>query len=310
MADISAEQLRKVEEGAGSKLISNYKERVLVCGNLVSSGLHGVAFSEHLDDETGWRITAEILYKIRRSEKIKGKVDFALIKDIKGEQLEASKVLERFSYRKIQTDPDMVLDLADGVKSFDEYLALLNSKYRARVKKIIKSIERSGLVCKKLDLDEKMDKKLHDLYMNVEQRAKVRLATLVEGYFFGLSQNLGDKFACYGIEKDGEILGFISVIKDRQNAIAYYVGFDYEANDEHPIYFRLLQLVIESAAVMGCKKVLFGRTALEPKANLGAKPIDAFVWARHRVPVVNFFVRKIFRNMPFDDAPERRAIKK
>jgi len=33
------------------------------------------------------------------------------------------------------------------------------------------------------------------------------------------------------------------------------------------------------------------------------------VWARHRVPVVTFFVRKVFRNVPFDDAPERNAMK-
>ncbi len=310
LADITGERLTKPEEGITKKLTSNYKERLLVCGNLVSSGLHGVAFSEQIDEETGWRIVVEILYKIRRAEKISGKINFAMIKDLKGKQLDASKAVERFSYRKIQTDPDMVLDLGEGVSSFDDYLTLLNSKYRSRIKKIKKTIEQSGFTCEKLIVDEATDQKIHELYLQVEQRSKTRLATLPKGYFRGLSDNLGDNFACYGILNGKEILGFISVIKDRDSAIAYYVGFNYQENEKSPLYFRLLQLVIDAAIEMKCTKVHFGRSALEPKANLGALPVDTYVWARHRVPVVNFFVRKIFRNIPFDDAPERSAIKK
>ncbi len=310
LAEISGEQLIKTDSSAGGGLKSNYRERVLVCGNLVSSGLHGVGFSDTLDEEVGWRIVAEVLYKIRRSEKLSGEVDFALIKDVKGDQVEVSKVIERFSYRKIQTDPDMVLDLGEGISSFDDYLKLLNSKYRSRINKTIKRIDQSDFRCEKLVLNETVDKKIHELYLQVEKRSKTSLATLPQGYFLGLSQSLSDNFACYGIVKGDEIAGFITVIKDRDDAVAYYVGFDYDVNDKHPLYFRLLQLVIESAVSMQCKKVLFGRSALEPKANLGAKPIDSFVWARHRVPVVNFFVRKLFRNVPFDEAPERGALKK
>ncbi|WP_020405619.1 GNAT family N-acetyltransferase [Hahella ganghwensis] len=309
VAEIGGERLMSSESKVRSSLAKNYKERIIVCGNLVSSGLHGVAFSENFDEETGWRIVAELLYKIRRGEKLNGKVDFAMIKDIKGDRLQSSSVVERFSYRKIQTDPDMVLELGEGVTSFDAYLSMLTSKYRGRVKKIIKSIEQAGFECRKLTVDEEMDERLLSLYLQVERKSKTRLATLEKGYFQGLDQKLGDSFQCHGILDGEDVLGFISVIKDGNEAIAYYVGFDYEVNEKHPLYFRLLQLVIESAIDMGCHKVLFGRSALEPKASLGAKPVDTYVWVRHRVPVVNFFVRKLFRNIPFDDAPERSVVK-
>lgn len=309
LADISGDRLASAENAIAKVLSKNYKERVIVCGNLVSSGLHGVAFCDQIDNDTGWRIAVEILYKIRRAEKLSGVVNFSIIKDIKGDQKEVSKTLERFSYRKIQTDPDMVLQLAGGVQTFDDYLAMLSSKYRNRIKKIQTGIEQAGLVCKKLFIDETADQEIHNLYLNVEERAKTRLATLPKGYFKGLADNLGDNFACYGILDGEKIVGFITVIKDGSIAVAYYVGFDYQQNEQHPIYFRLLQLVIESALIMKCTEVHFGRSALEPKANLGAKPVETYVWARHRVPVVNFFVRKLFRNVPFDEAPERSAIK-
>jgi len=309
IADISGENLASPEGSIGNSVTSKYRERLLVCGNLVSSGLHGVAFAADLNQEMGWKIVAEILYKIRRSEKLNGKIDFTLIKDIKGQQIESSSVVERFSYRRIQTDPDMVLQLDQKTNNFDEYLSLLNSKYRSRVRKIIKNIDAAGFECKKISLNAQIDERLHILYLNVERQSKTRLATLPQGYFFALSENLGEQFICYGIYDGEEIVGFISMIKDRDEAIAYYVGFDYEINSKHPIYFRLLQLAIQAAIDFGCQKVLFGRSALEPKANLGAKPVDAFVWARHRVPAVNFIVRKIFRNIPFDEAPDRSALK-
>ncbi len=310
IAEITGENLSHEKGKLIDKIKRNFKERVLVCGNLVSSGLHGVGMSPEIDPEQGWRIVAEVLYKIRRAEKLAGKIDFVMIKDIKKTQLEPSVILERFSYRRIQTDPDMVLDFVNPLNSFDEYLALLTTKYRSRIKKIIKTIDQAGLVCEKLTLDKALDAKAHSLYLNVESKASTRLATLPKGYFLALQKSLGDKFCCYGIKKEDESIGFVSIIKDKQDAIAYYVGLDYEVNKKLPIYFRLLQLVIVSAIDLQCNRVLFGRTALEPKASLGAKPIEEFVWARHRVPVVNFMVRNLFRNIPFDTAPERSVTKK
>ena len=186
----------------------------------------------------------------------------------------------------------------------------MTTKYRGRLKKIIKTIEQASLSCDKLSLDEHSDAKVHELYLQVEAKSATRLATLPKGYFFALQQALGEAFCCYGISSTDGLVGFVSVIKDGHDAVAYYVGLDYAVNVKLPVYFRLLQLVIEVAIEWGCGKVLFGRTALEPKANLGAEPVEEFVWARHRVPVVNFMVRKLFRNMPFDIAPERSVKKK
>ncbi len=310
VAEIGGENLTSDTEGIIEKVKNKYQERVLVCGNLVSSGLHGVGMTEAVDLETGWRIVAELLYKIRQAEKLSGTIDFVMIKDIKKPRLPPSEILERYSYRRIQTDPDMVLTLNEEIKSFDDYLAILTTKYRGRIKKIIKTIDQAGLVCEPVTLDEASEARAHQLYLNVENKSATRLATLPPGYFLALQQHMGDNFCCYGILQAEEMVGFVSVIKDGNNAIAYYVGLDYEVNKGLPIYFRLLQLVIDAAINWQCNEISFGRTALEPKANLGAEPVEEYVWARHRVPVVNFMVRKLFRNVPFDIAPERSVKKK
>ncbi len=187
----------------------------------------------------------------RGAEKLSGNIDFVLIKDLKGEALEVSQIIERFSYRRIQTDPDMVLDLSSDISSFDDYLSNLTSKYRSRIKKVIKTLDQANFACNKITITEEIDKELHRLYLAVEEKSSTRLATLSQGYFLALQDALKDKFTCFAIQRENEIAGFVTVIKDHDKAIAYYVGLNYEANSKYPIYFRLLQLVIQSAIDMG-----------------------------------------------------------
>jgi hypothetical protein len=54
----------------------------------------------------------------------------------------------------------------------------------------------------------------------------------------------------------------------------------------------------------------FGRTALEPKTALGAKPQAFSVLIRHRQPILNKMIKHILLGMEHDDAPERNPFKK
>ena len=76
-----------------------------------------------------------------------------------------------------------------------------------------------------------------------------------------------------------------------------------------PIYFRLLQTVIEDAIELGCERLSLGRTALEPKARLGAKAEPMSVWIRHRIPAMNLVVRGLLQTISHEEAPERSPFK-
>ncbi|HSX59788.1 MAG TPA: hypothetical protein VLF18_06285 [Tahibacter sp.] len=47
--------------------------RLLVCGSLVSSGLHGLAFAPGEDPALLWHGVAEALYRIRRADRLHGR---------------------------------------------------------------------------------------------------------------------------------------------------------------------------------------------------------------------------------------------
>ncbi|MCB1572267.1 MAG: hypothetical protein KDI72_14845, partial [Xanthomonadales bacterium] len=67
--------------------------------------------------------------------------------------------------------------------------------------------------------------------------------------------------------------------------------------------------LIDDAIELDCNELSFGRTAMEPKASLGATAKASHVWLRHRVPVVNVLIREVFGRVRPDEVPERRPFK-
>jgi Acetyltransferase (GNAT) domain len=107
-----------------------------------------------------------------------------------------------------------------------------------------------------------------------------------------------------------QVLGFVTTVRDGETAVGYYIGFDRETNASVPIYFRLLQAVVDDAIKLGCRRLSLGRTALEPKARLGARPDPMRIWIRHRIPMLNVFVRGLLHTISHhDEAPERNPFK-
>jgi hypothetical protein len=302
--------LQKTWNELRHRALKGLDQKLLVCGNLVSSGMHGVAIRPEADEKLAWAGVAEALYRIRRAERLTGQFDFILVKDFKGDEAGPANALENYSYRRIKADPDMVLELPDDCASFDDYLALLNTKYRGRLKRIRRQVEDAGMRVGKLTDIAAHDAELHALYSQVEQQASVRTAALPPGYFSRLAECFPDNVRFSVVRNESEILGFISTIRETDGtALAYYVGMDYEANRKIPIYLRLLQCVVEDALALGCRRISFGRTAAEPKAALGAKPVNTWLWARHRLPATNWFVRKLFPFLPYEEAQERNAFR-
>jgi hypothetical protein len=120
---------------------------------------------------------------------------------------------------------------------------------------------------------------------------------------------LGPSFRCVALSKNGAPDGFVTVVKDGETAFGYYVGFDRAANEHAPVYLRLLLAVVEQSLEMGCRRISFGRTALEPKSRLGARPVPLRCWVRHRVPLLNLALRRWLCEVPHAEAPEHEPFK-
>jgi len=290
--------------------LDRLEERMLVCGNLLSWGMHGISFAPKEDPTALWPAVAEAIYRLRRADKLFGDIDLVMVKDIPDAYAEGATALKRFSYRQLETEPNMVLDISPQWKSYEDYQASLTSRYRKAAKQIEKQVAAAGCVVEELrDVEQHADK-LHELYMQTHRNARLRLVTLSPEFLPTLAARLGDDMRCTVVRRDGQLLGFVTTVRDGETAVGYYIGFDREANAEFPVYFRLLQTVVDDAIRFGCRRLSLGRTALEPKARLGARPDPLRIWIRHRIPMLNVLVRALLHTISHhDEVPERNPFK-
>jgi hypothetical protein len=301
--------VQRVLTPAAKLATAQLNEPLLVAGNLMSWGFHGIAFAAGEDPAALWPGVAEALYRIRRAERLLGQTNLVLVKDLT-EREQGLEALRRFSYRPMETEPNMVLALNPAWRTYDDYLGALDAKYRRNAKDQVKKLTAAGCTVETLTDLAPHASRLHELYLAVQRNAAVRLVTLPPNFIPALSGALRDNFRCTVIRRGEQILGFVTSIRDGDTAIAYYIGFDRAAAAEGlPIYLRLLHATIADAIGWGCKSLSLGRTALEPKAALGAKPESMTVWLRHRVPALNWIIRGMLGVVSHEEAPERNPFK-
>lgn len=307
---VSVARLRKKASSNGR--LDGLEEKMLVCGNLLSWGMHGISFAPNVDHAPLWPAIAEAIYRLRRVDKLFGDTAFVMVKDIPDAYASAANALSRFSYRELETEPNMVLEISPQWKSYDDYLASLTSKYRKQSKQIEKEVTTAGCTVEEIKSDEiaRNAEQLHALYLQTHKNARLRLVTLPVTFLPTLAERLGDDMRFTVLKRESELLGFVTTVKDGETAVGYYIGFDRKANADIPIYFRLLQSVIGHAIALGCKRLSLGRTALEPKARLGARPDPMRIWIRHRIPMLNLIVRGLLHTIDdHEEPPERNPFK-
>lgn len=294
--------------GARGRRLGRLRTRVLVCGNVFSWGPHGVAIAPGEDATQAWLGVGEALYRIRRAERLSGQTGLVLVKDLPEAALPEG--LRRLSYRGLATDPDMVLEHPPTVRTFADYLGGMNAKYRKAAKDAVAGIERGGCTLEHVSELGAWAAQAHALYQQVHDRATVKLGMIPPGYLPALARHLGPAgFRATLIHRAGTLLGFVTTLKDGDTAVGYLIGFDETANAEVPLYFRLLYATVEQGLALGCRRLSLGRTALEPKAKLGAKPFPLHLAMRHRVPATNALIRPLLRWIPHGEAPERTVFK-
>ncbi|MCI0342044.1 MAG: GNAT family N-acetyltransferase [Planctomycetales bacterium] len=314
LVELSGTRMLPAEAGFFAKLAGKVlSARLLVCGNLLSWGPHGAALASGEDPAILWPAVAEALVRLRRAEKLSQRTDLVMVKDFPGNGpgngATDGAALEKFGFRALETDPDMVLEIPSTWKGYDDYLGSLTGKYRKAAREIAKEAEAAGGRIERLANIAGERDRLHALYLQVHEKARVRLTTLPPSYLPALAEALGDRLRCNVFRLDGGIAGFVTTIRDGETAVGYTMGMDRAAAEKAPVYLRLLHAVVSDAIEMGCRRLSLGRTALEPKARLGAKPAPLAVYLRHRLPVLGSLVRKLLGSVPIEEAPERNPFK-
>ncbi|HRE18204.1 MAG TPA: GNAT family N-acetyltransferase, partial [Rhodocyclaceae bacterium] len=236
LADIGLAQARTSKSAASAwkkplqKLEAAATQRLLVCGNLLSYGQHGIAFAPGFDTALAWHGVAEVLYRVRQADRLRGKTHFVIVKDLHSHWIDDARRLSKLSYRYVETEPNMVLQLDVDWRNYDDYLASLASKYRSNIRNaVLKPIEASGCRLELITDLGAHETRVFELYQSVQANAGLRPFELRPDYFAALQRMAGEHMRCTGLWRGDDLLGFLVSLADGETSIAYHIGFDRNA---------------------------------------------------------------------------------
>ena len=123
----------------------------------------------------------------------------------------------------------MVLPLAEDWRVYEDYLAGMTSKYRSGIRQqIFKPIEAAGCeigVMTPEQVDAQAER-MQQLYLAVQDNATLRPVTVTADYWRRMAALGPERAELRGLWRDGDLLGFLLVLKDGAEVTAAQIGFD------------------------------------------------------------------------------------
>lgn len=281
-ADSIQKNLPLLRNVARSLMGAEMKRRIVVAGNSFSTGAHGFRFIENVPEiQRIALVSAAANLVVDREKAAGGKVSAVLFKDFFDNGPAIEQAYRKANYAPVNQEANMLLPLPAHWQSFDDYQNALTSKYRTKVRSVLRKSEALEVHPLNAQDIERLSDKIYALYAQVRNHADFRMGTASQDTFLALAENLGEKFTIFGYYLNDELVGFQCGIANGNCLDAHLVGFDYSLNQRHAIYQRILYRYIADAISGGFEVINFGRTAHEIKSTVGAFPVKMYCYMRH-----------------------------
>lgn len=286
-------------------IVNRMKMRLLVLGNVFMTGEYGWYFTDVKAPgaEEVAALQSVINELVQEAKTLKKPVSGLLVKEVFTDRLGAFPQLQKAGFFEFPVQPDMILDIDPQWQTFDGYLAAMQSKYRVRMRKALKDMD--GIEIRPITLAE-MEQHLpdiEDLYQQVVDTSEFKLATFRIQHIQYLMEHMPEKFWVDGFWLDGKLVSYISFYKHQGQVVAGMMGMDREAQKTYDLYLNVLLLVARRGIEHGVKQSVFGRTAMEIKSSVGAKPHDMYLYSRHvsgwKNRIVIPMLKLLTRNKPW-----------
>jgi hypothetical protein len=276
-------------------IFRNFAGTVLLIGNNLLTGQNAYASNGTISETEIFKTlslaAAQLKDKLAKKNK---KVHLTVFKDFKSKEdlLATTKVLP--NYYSFSVQPNMGFEVKKDWIFESDYVANLSKKYRDQYKRARK--KSADIYKKQLNLSEiKLHHKtIYTLYRNVAKNAPFNTFYLAENHFETLKEKLGEDFLIYGYFLDRTLIGFNTLLKNGSTLETYFLGYDSEHQKDKMLYLNMLYDMIGFAITKKYQSIIFGRTALEIKSSVGAKPENSFGFIMHSSKVIQPFMPKFF----------------
>ncbi|OGF05342.1 MAG: hypothetical protein A2509_01750 [Candidatus Edwardsbacteria bacterium RIFOXYD12_FULL_50_11] len=279
------------------------KIRVLFCGIPVSLGQKNIVVRSQDDSAIVFDAVAGCMENIAKEDK----TGYLCFKEFyKGDS--GPDRLGNHGYFRAHSIPYVILDIS--WKGFDAYLNSFRHGYRRQINATLRkyaitdpwqvsATAREGMPLLKIDKASLFSPSLfHELYLQVMNRAQMKLEVLNGGFFNELFQRWGDALDVISLEKNGSVFGAALVTEHGGEMTFLLIGMDYSMRDDYDTYFILVYAIVGHAIRKGCRRLNLGQTSYPLKQRIGGKGIHEYHWFRVRNPFVHMALNA-FRSLIF-----------
>jgi len=276
----------------------NFASHVLFLGNNMITGQNGYAFNKEID----FKCISDLLIQcsdaiIAYFKKQNITIHIVSFKDF---YQDCSSELKKHSFSKIfefNVQPNMIFELNPDWKSPDDYINSLAKKYRDQYKRSHKKFE--GIDVRELSLEEiiSLEDRIHELYHYVAKNAPFNTFFLSKNHFSTFKKQCGNQFKLCGYFLEDKLVGFHTLLLNGNTLETYFLGYDDHVQKEKMLYLNMLYNMTEFGIQNQFAAIIFGRTALEIKSSIGAKPIMMSGFIFHSNKFINKYIGKIFEKL-------------
>lgn len=276
-------------------VFKNFASHVLFLGNNMITGQNGYVFSKPMNYECISEILlncSDELIGYFKSKNIK--IHIVSFKDFYKNSATELKNNAFAPIYEFNTQPNMIFELNSNWHSEADYVSAFTKKYRDQYKRARKKSE--GITTRELNLEEiiEYESRIHQLYHYVAKNAPFNTFFLAENHFTTFKKQCGNRFVLIGYFINDELVGFHSLLLNGEVLETYFLGYDEQIQKEKMLYLNMLYKMTVFGIENRFEKIIFGRTALEIKSSIGAKPIMMSGFIFHTNKLINKYIDKIF----------------
>lgn len=285
--------------------ISARKVHTIVCGNVFLSGNYGVILKKGAQQEPIYKRIAQEIKKVHT----KKKASVFFFKDFQDQDLPIVSEVEKHQFQPFDVEPNMRLIIPKSWTDFEQYKAVLKSKYRVKVNKADK--KSASLIVRSFeaeDIDQYRDE-LQQLYENITDRALFKAVDLEIETYRLLKLRFRESVLMNTYWFENKMVGFATAFKAQNRIDAHFIGIDYDYNKELSIYPRILNDYVRLGIEMNAEEINFGRTSSEIKSTLGAIPENLTCYVRHRRTVANLLFKPLVRQIKMKTYKQHTPLK-
>ena len=279
-------------------IFKNFASHALFLGNNMITGQNSYTFNKEINAITIAEILSKCAVEITKFFKKQDiKIHIVSFKDFYQESATELKKSTFSLLYEFNTQPNMIFELQNQWKTNTEYIEALTKKYRDQYKRAHKKFE--GIKTRELSLDEIIleENRIYELYLHVAKNAPFNTFFLAKNHFSSFKRQCGPKFILVGYYLKNELVGFHTLLVNGKTLETYFLGYNEQIQKEKMLYLNMLYNMTQFGIENQFKKIIFGRTALEIKSSIGAKPVIMSGFIYHTNKWINRILPKIFPNL-------------